>query len=98
MSFLWKLPQNALNCGKQDDMISPKHIFYQFQGILPSYNLNYISEIHAFNSLKIMKAGVLDKIKVQIVLSLLQNRRCCLWQKERIVKLQHKRVRMPENI
>ena len=90
MSFLWKLPQNALNCGKQDDMISPKHIFYQFQGILPSYNLNYISEIHAFNSLKIMKAGVLDKIKVQIVLSLLQ--------KERIVKLQQKRVRMPENI
>jgi len=45
-----------------------------------------------------MKAGVLDKIKVQIVLSLLQNRRCCLWQKERIVKLQQKRVRMPENI
>lgn len=66
MSFLWKLPQNALNCGKQDDMISPKHIFYQFQGILPSYNLNYISEIHAFNSLKIMKAGVLDKLKYKL--------------------------------
>ena len=79
-------------------MIISKHIFYQFQGILPSYNLNYISEIHAFNSLKIMKAGVLSKNKVQIVLSLLQNRRCCLWQKERIVKLQQKRVRIPENI